>query len=178
MRKKLATRALVGTAAAALCVFALPVVAQTTTAHSVGATCSGGGQLCNNLATFSVTTTGLLQSTFIGGSALCSNIRIHYFVDGVAGPVTGFVGASGSTGSFNLGPVSAGSHTIGLQAEGQTGGCNSGTLAAWAGTAQVTVGAVAQAPIPALGPLELAALAALLAAGGSIALRRTRHRGG
>ena len=107
MRKIVTARGVVCAAVVALGAIAIPVGAQTTTNYSVGAACSGGGQLCNSLATINVTTTGLLEANFVAASGLCSNIRIHYFVDTLAGPVTGFVGASASTGLFDLGPVSA-----------------------------------------------------------------------
>jgi IPTL-CTERM motif len=138
--------------------------AQTTTSYPVSASCSGSGQLCDTIATIPITTTGLLQAQFVGGAALCSNIRIHFLVDGAEVALTGFVGASGSTGFFNLGPVSSGSHTLGLQAEGQVGGCNSGTLGSWAGTAQVTTSAaiVAGQPIPTLSDWALAVLLTLV----------------
>jgi hypothetical protein len=140
------------------------VYAQTTTSYPVSATCSGGGQLCNNVATVPITTTGLLQAQFVGGGALCSNIRIHFIVDGTEVAVTGFVGAGGSTGVFNLGPVSSGSHVLGLQAEGQVGGCNSGALGSWSGTAQVTTNgaAVASQSIPTLSEWGIVLLLALL----------------
>jgi hypothetical protein len=93
------------------------VSAQTTTSYPVSATCSGGGQLCNNVVTVPITTTGLLQAQFVGGNGLCSNIRIHFLVDGTEVAVTGFVGAGGSTAFFTLGPVASGSHVVGLQAK-------------------------------------------------------------
>ena len=118
---------------------AVSASAETTTSHAVGAECTGGGQLCNNVATITITTTGLLQSDFTAGPYHCSSVRIHYLVDETEVAVTGFVGASVNTGVVNLGPVSAGTHSLGLQAEGQEGGCNSGFVGSWAGTAQVTV---------------------------------------
>jgi exosortase sorting signal-containing protein len=138
--------------------------AQTMTSYPVSATCTGGGQLCNNIATIPITTTGLLQAQFTGGPALCSNLRIHFLVDGTEVAVTGFVGASASTAVFNLSPVSSGSHTLGLQAEGQVGGCNSGTLGSWAGTALVTVAAaaVASQPVPTLSEWGIVSLIVLL----------------
>ena len=150
--------------------------AQQTTNYPVSGTCTGGGQLCNTIVNLNVTTTGVLQSTFIAGSGLCSSIRIHYLVDGNPAAVTAFVGAGASTGPVNLGPVASGNHVLGLQAEGQVGGCNVGTLSSWADTAQVTTGAGPQAAIPTLLPGSLAGLAGLLALAAWIALRR-RTRG-
>ncbi len=147
--------------------------AQTTTSYPVTATCSGGGQLCNNVVTIPIATTGLLQSNFTGGALLCSNVRIHYQVDGTEVAATGFVGASASTGPVNLGPVSAGNHLLGLQAEGQVGGCNIGALASWAGTAQVTVNAPATAvsSVPTLSEWGIALLAMFVGLGGFAASR-------
>jgi len=157
---------------------AMPASAQTTTSQNVSATCSGGGQLCNNVPTISVATTGLLQSNFTGGPFLCSNIRIHYLVDGIEVAATGFVGANASTGLVNLGPVSAGTHVLGLQAEGQFGGCNSGAIGSWSGTALVTVDAPATttSPIPTLSEWGVALLALLVGLGGFAALRWNSRR--
>jgi hypothetical protein len=154
------------------------VHAQTTTSYPVTATCSGIGQFCDNVPSIPITTTGLLQAQFVGGPALCSNVRIHFLVDGTEVAVTPFVGASASTGFFNLGPVSSGSHTVGLQAEGQVGGCNAGTLGSWAGTAQVTTSAAVAAsqPIPTLSDWSLALLLALLAFFGVLHASAVRRR--
>jgi hypothetical protein len=149
--------------------------AQTTTSYPVTATCSGGGQLCNNVANIPISTTGILQANFTGGPLVCSSIRIHYLVDGTEVTVTGFVGANQSTGVANLGPVSAGTHVLGLQAEGIVGGCNSGTLGSWAGTAQVTV-AAQTAQVPTLSEWGFALLALFLGFGGVVALRRHNPR--
>jgi hypothetical protein len=139
--------------------------AQSTTSYPVSATCSGGGQLCNNVATIPVITTGLLQAQFSLGLTACSNIRIHFLVDGTEIAVTGFVAPGGTSSSLNLGPVSSGSHVLGLQAEGQVGGCNVGTLASWAGTALVTTASVATTQgIPTLSEWGLVFLATLLGA--------------
>ncbi len=148
--------------------------AQTTTSYPVTATCTSSGQLCDIVPTIPITTTGLLQAQFVGGPALCSNIRIHFLVDGTEVAVTGFVGASASTAVFNLGPVSSGAHTLGLQAEGQVGGCNAGTLGSWSGTAQVTTAAavVASQAVPTLSEWGLAVLLGLLGFVGASFLRR------
>ena len=106
------------------------------TRFPVVATCSGGGQLCNNIATFAVPIPfpGLVgQAQFKPGPLTCSNVRIHFLVDGTEVAATGFVGPGGKTGFVSLGFVGPGAHTVGLQAEGEVGGCNIGTLLSWAG---------------------------------------------
>jgi hypothetical protein len=46
------------------------------------------------------------------------------------------------TGTQELGPVAAGVHAVGVQAEGVLGGCNTGALVIWAGTLALTVSGV------------------------------------
>ena len=110
--------------------------ADSATTHFVTAFCSGGGQLCNDIKTFTVNVpngaTG--GADFRPGPLTCSDVRIHFFVDGVEKALTGFAGPGGDTGFVSLGFVSQGKHTIGVQAEGEVGGCNAGTLGSWAGT--------------------------------------------
>ena len=147
--------------------------AQTTTSYPVTATCSGGGQLCNNVANVPITTNGLLQAQFVSSSPVaCSSIIIHFLVDGKAVAVNGAVAPGGSSGVFNLGPVSAGAHTVGLQAEGVLGGCNTGLLLSWAGTAQITVDGAASQPIPTLSVAGFILLAGLLAVLGAVRVGR------
>jgi len=154
------------------------VQAQTTGSFPVSAFCTGGVgvQLCNNVANVAVTTNTLLSAQYTANSIGCSNVRIHFLVDGTEKAVTGFVGPSVATGFFNLGPVAPGSHTVGLQAEGQTGGCNAGTLGSWGGTAQITTDSVAAAAVPTLSEWGLALLAAVLMVIGILQYRGNRRR--
>jgi hypothetical protein len=104
--------------------------------HAVGATCSGGGQLCNNLATFTINVSGAGgpgEGKFTPGPLTCSNLRIHFLIDGTEVAVTGFVGPGAFTAFVSLGSISPGKHVVGVQAEGQVGGCNVGNLVSWAG---------------------------------------------
>ena len=106
-------------------------------------TCTGGGQLCNNVATVftpSLPAGGNGIAQFTPGPFTCSNFRIHYLVDGTEVSVSAFVGPGQKTGFVSLGPIGAGVHAIGLRAEGQTGGCNVGTLFSWAGTVHLEKG--------------------------------------
>jgi hypothetical protein len=149
--------------------------AQTTTSYAVGATCSGGGQLCNSIPTVTVTTASLLQVQFISSSSFaCPNVRIHLIVDGTELAVTGFVAPAGASGFFNLGPVTAGSHVLGFQAEGQIHGCYLGTLGSWAGTVQVVTNGVTGA-IPTLSEWGLILLLTLTGVVGVLHLRGRRR---
>jgi hypothetical protein len=123
--------------------FALPTTTTTTYPVSESA-CSHGTnlQLCLDIPTVSVQTGAVLAVEFIASSGHCSDIIAHVLVDGVEQYVSPALGAGVSTGVQNLGPVSAGTHTVGVQAEGVLGGCNAGLLLSWAGTLKVTTSAL------------------------------------
>ena len=103
--------------------------------------CTGGGQLCNVIAPVPINIPaqgGIGEAEFISSSPFaCSSVRIHFYVDGTEVAVTGFVGPGGNTGFVSLGNIGTGPHTIGVQAEGESGGCNVGTLFSWAGTVKL-----------------------------------------
>lgn len=104
--------------------------------HAVGGTCSGGGQLCDSIATFTINVSGaggVGEGKFTPGPLTCSNLRIHFLIDGTEVAVTGFVGPGAFTAFVSLGFISAGKHVVGVQAEGEVGGCNVGNLLSWAG---------------------------------------------
>jgi hypothetical protein len=114
-------------------------------------TCSSTGQMCDPPYSMPVTTGGELQVEYdVPGH--CSSIRLHILVDGTVVHTTGFLGWPGapppfdtlplSTGLVNVGPVSPGAHVLGLQAEGQVGGCNGGRLYSWAGSGRVLTAAM------------------------------------
>src|SRR6266567_8149360 len=103
----------------------------------VGGTCSGGGQLCNTTDTFNLPHPGpdkTGEASFTPGPLTCSDLKIHFFVDGTEVNQTGFVGPGGTTAPVSLGVITTGNHVVGVKAEGEVGGCNSGTLVSWAGT--------------------------------------------
>jgi hypothetical protein len=104
--------------------------------HAVGGTCSGGGQLCNNIATFTINVSGAGgpgEGRFTPGPLTCSNLRVHFLIDGTEVAVTSFVGPGSFTPFVSLGSISPGKHVVGVQAEGEVGGCNVGNLVSWAG---------------------------------------------
>ena len=140
--------------------------------------CSGGGQLCNNVFSQSVTTISNLRVQYNASSGHCSNVAVHILVDGVERAVTAFLTPGQASGFFDVGPVSAGSHVVTLQAEGTVSGCNVGAIVNWGGTMNVTVDAivvaVAAAPVPAVSPPLLALLSALLVLAAGLAIRRRR----
>jgi hypothetical protein len=131
---------------------AAPAQAQTTVVP-ININCTGSGQLCTPPFTTPVTTSGLLQVTYTASAGHCSNISVHFLVDGVQLAVTPFLTPGQTSATYTLSPVSAGSHTLGLQGEGQVGGCNVGSVANWGGSVQITVNAPAPvaAAVPAPG---------------------------
>lgn len=122
--------------------FAGLVASGSASAKQVSGTCSGGGQLCNNIATFTIFSGsgGVRLGKFTPGPLTCSNVRLHVLVDGTEVLVTPFVGPGATTGFVSLGFIGPGMHTIGVQAEGEVGGCNAGTLVSWAGKVKLKKG--------------------------------------
>jgi hypothetical protein len=118
---------------------AKPIV---TTHYVEVANCVGHSQFCPvNIAdapSFTVNN-GLFPMVveFTANQNHCSDMIAHIIVDGrewgsnVAHP-------GQSDGGYEI-PASPGKHTIGVQAEGVPGGCNTGYVAAWGGTVAVTV---------------------------------------
>ncbi len=107
--------------------------------------CTTHGQDCANpIYAQTVTTTGPLLVSYDVPASHCSSARVKLYVDGVLVYVSGYLGWNGapapfsalplSTGIINLGPVAPGTHTVGITAEGQVGGCNVGYIASWGGT--------------------------------------------
>ncbi len=106
--------------------------------------CTSQGQLCEPLYTTSVQTTSNLQVEFAMSDDICSSLKVHIFVDGEKVYESGFLGWYGApepyselplrTDLLNLGPVSSGTHEVGLQAEGQVSGCNTKGIGLWNGS--------------------------------------------
>ena len=117
-------------------------------------------ELCSPPANIPVSTTGELLASYAAPISHCGPIIIHFLVDGVERGVTGVLQAGQASGTFNLGPVSAGSHVLGIQGEGAVGGCNSGIELGFGGTVTITLGALS---VPAPGIL-MTGIALLIAA--------------
>jgi hypothetical protein len=138
----------------AFLVFSGGAAAQTTiNVGPFSVNCTSSGQLCSPTFDIAFTTNGLLQVSYTASPGHCSDVNVHFLVDGVELGATGFLAPGVSSGVLTLAPVSPGSHTLSLQGEGRIGGCNVGSVGNWGGTAQITVDqVVAQAvPVPAPG---------------------------
>ena len=149
--------------------------AQTTISVPITVNCTSVGQLCSPTFETPVTTTGLLQVSVTMTAAGCSDVAAHLLVDSVEVAVTPFLTPGQTSATFTLGPVTPGTHTLGVQGEGQLGGCNMGLLASWGGSVQITVAEPAVLTVPVPGP-GLIATALVFLAGSFAFLRRRRNR--
>jgi uncharacterized protein (TIGR03437 family) len=121
--------------AVALCLSA-PLRAQIN--QTISVTCTSTGQLCtpSYSTVINVPQPGVLNLTYTTPSDPCATWRVHFYADGVQLGTSGFLPPGVMTGPIPDN-VTAGNHTIMLQAEGQAGGCDTGTLAAWGGTLSI-----------------------------------------
>jgi hypothetical protein len=98
-----------------------------------------GGEICPQIPSVTVNNTLFpMKVEFTANRNHCSDIIAHIIVDGVEWG-SNRVGPGQSDGGYEI-PASAGPHTIGVQAEGIPGGCNTtGQLAAWGGNLHIEV---------------------------------------
>ncbi len=87
---------------------------------------------------------GDLIFQFVGIDGICSDIKIHYSVDGNLEGVTEWLGYVGrmpnlpmSTDIISIDSLSPGEHTLTLRPESRVGGCNTAGIATWAGSIQL-----------------------------------------
>jgi hypothetical protein len=94
-------------------------------------------QLCPQIPTvaFTVLNERSIKVEFTGNRNGCSDVIAHVFLDGQEWG-SNRVGPGGSDGGYEI-PVTSGRHTIGVQAEGIEGGCNTGVVTAWGGTVHI-----------------------------------------
>lgn len=155
-RARLPVRSLLFAFALACAAPALGQQQVTTTHGPFVLTSTSGTQLSNVFFSIPVQSLGVLQVEYTASPTHCSDVRMHVLVDGVERALSAFLTPGQSSGFLDVGPVTAGSHTVALQAEGRVGGCNTGALAGWGGTARVIatqVVSTSAAAIPAPGLL-------------------------
>jgi hypothetical protein len=105
--------------------------------------------LCDQVSTVDVQTEGVLRVQFTAAATHCAPVIVHLSVDGAERFVSGPLGPGESAPTQDFGPIVAGSHTLGVQAEGVIGGCNAGTTSSWGGQLAVAVsGAPTVTPTP------------------------------
>jgi len=105
--------------------------------ESFNAGCTGASQSCGDPFVFQFTTLSPeVNVEFTAGAAGCSTIVPIITIDGLMMPPSPAVGPGQSTGGQDF-HVGIGRHTIGVDAVGQTGGCNTGKLASYQGHVHV-----------------------------------------
>lgn len=169
-------RVLLALAVAALAAGASAQQLVTATYGPFSVTSTSGTQLSNQLFSTGVSSAGTLLVQYNASAGHCSDVRVRILVDGVERGMTAFLAPGQASGFVDVGPVSPGAHTLALQGEGRVGGCNTGALVGWGGTADVTTSlaaAPAAAAVP--GPGLLATLLAFAA--GALLLGPWRPRG-
>jgi hypothetical protein len=94
-------------------------------------------QLCPQIPTvaFTVLNERSVKVEFTGNRNGCSDIIAHIFFDGNEWG-SNRVRPGQTDGGYEI-PVTRGNHTIGVQAEGIEGGCNTGVVTAWGGTVHI-----------------------------------------
>lgn len=137
---------------------------------------TSGGQLSSPYFELSVSTASQLDVEYVAASTHCSNVIMHFLVDGVERAVSGSLSPGQSTGFVTLGPVAPGTYVVGLQAEGVVGGCNTGALQGWGGSGNTRTIALAATSEPAQVPGPGLLITALVFLGGAWMTLRRRLR--
>jgi hypothetical protein len=117
-----------------------------TTEYPVGvAPCEGEVPLCNPAQHFQVTTDGTLSAEVRADADNCYPIVVRLFVDDIEKFESGSVAAGASTGVAALGPLTAGTHKLSVEAEvASSGSCD---VRGWFGTLAVTTSGVAASDV-------------------------------
>jgi hypothetical protein len=103
------------------------------TDNPVAVTCTSTGQACDQAFQKSVTTSSTLTLEFQSAWDGCANFSVEFYIDGAKLFSSPALAPFASTGTIDAGPVAFGSHALEVRAIGVIGGCDSGTLSAWAG---------------------------------------------
>jgi hypothetical protein len=125
--------------------------AESTTTPPVGvAPCEGEVPLCNPAQHFTVTTDGALSAEVVADTGNCVPIVVRFAVDGTPAFESEAVAPGASTGVAALGPVTAGTHTLSVEADVPLGvNCD---FRAWSGTLSVTTSGIAATDVAFAGP--------------------------
>ena len=115
-------------------------------------------QLCTPPASIEidVETRSVLLVEFVPSASGCAPLIAHLLLDGIERFESPPLDPGQSSGLQDLGDVVPGHHVIGVQAQGVLGGCNTGTLGAWSGTATVVLSSTlfaTPAPSPSATPV-------------------------
>src|SRR5262245_45718649 len=163
---RLRSSALAALALAAAVLAAGAAAAELTRSFAVGVNgCDDAftSQLCTPVPTVALPTDGVLRVAFDASLTHCSSIIAHVLIDGVEAFTSGVLAPGQGTGVQDFGPIAAGVHSVGVQAEGVLGGCNPGSLALWAGTLSMTVSGVTEADVAIAAPGESVSVSTVVA---------------
>jgi hypothetical protein len=95
------------------------------------------GQLCPAIPVVTIRNNRpFVKVEFTANRDHCSDMIARIFVDGKESG-SNVVGPGQSSGSHVIPLRTEGQHSIGVQAEGITGGCNTGRLASWGGNLHI-----------------------------------------
>jgi len=95
--------------------------------------CTGSGQLCSPRYALTVATTTFIHMRFVASPGHCANVTVAFFVDGVESG-SALLRPDESSPAWRV-TVTRGTHLVELEGRGVVGGCNTGQLTGWAGTA-------------------------------------------
>jgi len=95
--------------------------------------CTGSGQLCSPRYALTVATTTFIHMRFVTSPGHCANVTVALFVDGVESG-SALLRPDESSPAWRV-TVTRGTHLVELEGRGVVGGCNTGQLTGWAGTA-------------------------------------------
>jgi hypothetical protein len=102
--------------------------------------CPIPGGLCSNTFDVAVQTTGSLFVQYTTPVSHCSNVIMHFILDGQEVAVSGILAPTATTGFIDLSPVTAGPHLLQLRCDNYTNGCYvSGDFYNWGGQVDVTI---------------------------------------
>jgi hypothetical protein len=122
-------------------------------------TCAGTGQVCGKPIGLPVGLFkgGRVDLSYTAPNTHCSDVRVHFFLDGTEVGVTPFTKPDGVV-KATIRLKRRGSGQLRFDGEGRTGGCNAGALISWGGrlelaaTPNLCLGrAVTQVTVPATG---------------------------
>ncbi|MCB0354642.1 MAG: hypothetical protein KDD64_13995 [Bdellovibrionales bacterium] len=115
------------------------------TAHAVEKTIDLSGVVCSKSSGLTcrpkyrtrLRTGKVLQVQYTASAQHCSQIIVRFFVDGKLKRSTGALNPGEASIVYRIRGLTAGRHTLSLQAVGVVGGCNTGYTASWTGSLYV-----------------------------------------
>jgi hypothetical protein len=118
------------------------------TEYPVAVTCTSTGQACDQTYQKTVTTSSQLKLEFQSAFDGCASFGVGFYVDGTLVFSSPALGLLESTGTFDAGPATPGSHALEVRATGVAGGCDDGTLHSWGGRFTVSTNDDSTSPTP------------------------------